>query len=319
MAQQHPGTWSTTRGGFLRAAGAVAALGAAATTGHVALAEQSRTTIQTTAGGKNMAYVEVEPDVRIFAEDWGSGKTIVFIHGWPVSHQNWEYQLTQLPQQGYRCVALDLRGFGDSDKPWGPHDFDVHADDLKKVLTALDLQNVTLVGHSMGGAIALHYMGRHGDRVAKLVLAGAAAPLLTRRPDFPQGQDPAAFDGLIAGLNADRPATLAGFGSQFFHTKVSPAFQAWFNGLGQTASPHATLEGMAALRDSDLRPDMIRVTVPTLILHGVNDRIAPLALTGEILATGIKGAQIVRFAQSGHGLFYDEKEKFNQELLNFAG
>jgi pimeloyl-ACP methyl ester carboxylesterase len=303
----------------LRAAGTLAALGATATTGRVALAEQSRAISETAAGGKKVEYIEVEPGVRLFAQDWGSGMTIVFIHGWPVSHQNWEYQLTQLPQQGYRCVALDLRGFGDSDKPWGPHNFDVHADDVKKVLTALNLQNVTLVGHSMGGAIALRYMGRHGDRVAKLVLAGAAAPLLTRRPDFPQGQDPAAFDGLIAGLNADRPATLEAFGSQFFHAKVSPAFQAWFNGLGEAASPHATLEGMVALRDSDLRPDMARVSVPTLIVHGVNDRIAPLALTGEILAKGIVGAQLVRFAQSGHGLFYDEKDKFNQELVRFAG
>ena len=264
-------------------------------------------------------YVEVEPGVRLFAQDWGAGKTIVFIHGLPVSYLNWEYQITQLAPLGYRCIGIDLRGFGQSDKPFGSYSFDVFANDVKKVLDALEVQDATLVGHSMGGGVALNYAARHGQRISKLVLAGAATPCLTKKPDFPHGGDPAVYNGQLVGLSVDRPAALAGFGSVFFYKKVSPQFQAWFNSLGLAASPYAHAECLKLLRDADQRPLMSKVRVPTLIAHGAHDPIAPLAITGRVLATGIPGAHLDVFENSGHGLFIDEKDRFNTTLTTFIG
>ena len=124
-----------------------------------------------------MPYIEVSPGVNVYVEDWGSGKTIFFIHGWPVSHKMFEYQFTQLPKHGYRCVGIDLRGFGKSDKPWGDYNYNVFADDVKRVLEVMDLRDVTMAGFSMGGAIAMRYMARHsGERVSKVALPAAAAP-----------------------------------------------------------------------------------------------------------------------------------------------
>lgn len=306
---------SHSRGGFLRAAGALVATGAAGTA-LAGLSQGADAAARPTTDGR---FIEVEPGVRVFAQDWGVGRPIVFVHGLPVSYLNWEYQITQLAPLGYRCIGIDLRGFGQSDKPYGTYSFDVFADDLKVVLDALDLQGATLVGHSMGGGVALNYAARHGGRIDRLVLAGAATPCLTTKPDFPQGAPRAAFDGQLLGLSIDRPAALAAFGSVFFHKKVSPQFQSWFNSLGLAASPYAHAECLKLLRDADQRPLMGKVRVPTLIVHGAHDPIAPLAITGALLARGIPGARLDTFADSGHGLFIDEKDRFNRTLMRFIG
>lgn len=265
-----------------------------------------------------MTYIEVEPGVKVFVKDWGSGKPIVFIHGWPVNHKMWEYQFNQLPQHGYRCIGIDLRGFGQSDQPWGDYNYDIFADDVSKILDALTLSEVTLVGHSMGGAIALHYMARHrGKQVAKVALIGAAAPSMCKRPDFPQGaNERAGFDGLIKACYTDRPQALMNFGNEFFRDPVSPKFADWFHSLGMEASPRATVMGVIELRDRDLRPELATITVPTSIFHGVDDKVAPFALA-EVMNQGIKGSKLIRF-ESGHGLFYEEMDKFNTELIQFA-
>lgn len=270
------------------------------------------------SGEKKLPYVEVEAGVKVFVQDWGTGKPIVFIHGWPLSHEMFEYQFAQLPQQGYRCTAIDLRGYGKSDKPWGDYSFDVMADDVKQVLKALNLNDITLVGFSMGGAIAVRYMGRHqSERVAKLVLLGAATPCLTKKPDFPQGLDAAIYDDFIRACYTDRAKMNAEFGQATFHNPLSPDLSNWFTSLGMAASPHATAMGVVALRDSDLRPDLGKINVPTAIFHGVYDKIAPLATTAEVNHQGIKDSKLIRFENSGHGLFYDEKDKLNEELIHF--
>jgi non-heme chloroperoxidase len=266
-------------------------------------------------------YIAVEPDVEVYVEDVGQGKPIVFIHGWPVSHKMFEYQFTQLPQHGYRVVGVDLRGYGKSSKPWNRYSYDRFADDLRIVLDTLDLKDVTLAGFSMGGAIAIRYMARHeGQRVAKLALLGAAAPIFTQRPDYPYGLTTADVDGIIEGVYTDRPLQLDNFGKIFFHQEnsVSPPFANWFHSLGMEASAHATAKSAELLRDTDLRPDLATISVPTGIFHGVDDKICPYAFA-TVLKAGIANSQIIRFEQSGHGLFYDEREKFNQELMRFIG
>lgn len=266
-------------------------------------------------------FIEVETNVRLHIRDWGQGKTIVFIHGWPLSHEMYEYQFTQLPKQGYRCVGITLRGFGKSSKPWGEYTYEVFADDVKKVLEALDLRDVTLVGFSMGGAIALHYMARHkGERVSKLVLCGAAAPSFVKRHGFQYGLESAAVNGFIESCYADRAKLNEDFGKIFFRSEnaVSLKLGEWFYHMGMEASPHATAACLIALRDTDLRGDMAKVNVPTMILHATQDKICLFKLA-EAMASGIKGAKLIGFENSGHALFYEEKEKFNAELTNFVG
>ena len=292
-------------------------------------------------------YIEINDNIFLHVRDWGQGKVIVFIPGWPLGHEMFEYQFTQLPQHGYRCIGISMRGFGKSSKPWGEYTYDVFADDLQSVLLSLDLRNVTLVGFSMGGAIALRYMARHdGDRIANLVLCGAAAPSFITKSDSPFGIEPGAVDSLIKLCHSDRAKLNADFGTIFFKNSdaVSPHLLDWFQSLGMEASPHATAACLACLRDSDLREDIQSVKVPTILFHGLHDKICPFKLaetmtaptqvmpTGEVamaagavaisagteVATGgIRGAKLIRFENSGHALFYEEKEKFNAELINF--
>jgi pimeloyl-ACP methyl ester carboxylesterase len=292
-------------------------------------------------------YREISDNVSLHIRDWGAGKTIVFIPGWPFGHEMFEYQFTQLPQQGYRCIGISMRGFGKSSKPWGEYTYDVFADDLQSVLQSLDLTNVALVGFSMGGATALRYMARHnGDRIANLVLCGAAAPSFTTRPDFPFGTEPGVVESLVKLCYSDRAKLNADFGTMLFKdsTSVTPQLMDWLQSLAMEASPHATAACLATLRDADLREDLQSVHVPTVLFHGLHDRICPFELAetltappdampagGEAMAAGvdaisageeptaggIRGAKLIRFENSGHALFYEEREKFNTELINF--
>jgi non-heme chloroperoxidase len=265
-------------------------------------------------------YIEVDANTKLYVEDVGTGKPVVFIHGWPVNHKMFEYQFSQLPKHGFRCIGIDLRGFGQSDKPWCDYTYDQFADDVRQVLDALDLKDVTLCGFSMGGAIAIRYMAKYAaHRVKKLVLMGAAAPVFTQRPDYPYGFKAANVDGLIDQCYQDRAKMLENFGNIFFYDtkKLSQKLQDWFHSLGMQALPHATVMSAIQLRDQDLRGDLASITVPTLIMQGKEDKICPFAFA-EQLQQGIKHAELVVFEKSGHGLFWDEQAKFNAELIRFA-
>ncbi|AIQ10848.1 alpha/beta fold hydrolase [Paenibacillus durus] len=264
-------------------------------------------------------YIETEPGVKLFVEDIGSGIPVVLVHGWPLNHEMYEYQVTHLPKYGYRCISIDLRGFGQSDRPWEGYTYDRMADDIRAVLDTLRLTGVRLAGFSMGGAIALHYAARHqGFRLSQLLLLAAAAPKLAQGEGYPYGMPVSAFNQLIAGTYADRPQTVASFGERFFAKPVSPAFRDWFQSMNLTASNHGTAEGARMLRDEDLRADLPRVQVPTTIFHGLLDQICPYELA-RLMHQGIRGSQLLTFEQSGHAVFYDELELFNQRLLQVLG
>lgn len=266
-------------------------------------------------------YVRIEPNVRLNIRDWGKGKMIVFIPGWPLGQEMFEYQFTELSRLGYRCVGITMRGFSRSSKPWGPYNYDVFANDIDKVLEMLNLRDVTLAGHSMGGAIAMHYAAspRKG-RVTRLALFGAATPSFTKRPGFPHGLETSAVDELIKLCGEDRAKLNENFGKIFFRSEkaISPKLAEWFHDMCMEASPLATAACLVALRDTDLRDDMARIDMPTVIFHSPADKICPFELA-EATAAGIKGSKLVRFEHSGHGLFYEEKEKFNKELMEFIG
>jgi pimeloyl-ACP methyl ester carboxylesterase len=196
----------------------------------------------------------------------------------------------------------------------------VYADDLKAVLDHLDVNDVTLGGHSMGGAVAIHYMARHqGSRVSKLALFGAAAPIWTKREDYPYGLPKSEADALMEAVDIDRPKLLADFGKIFglTETSINPGLAAWLHAMGMQASPYAVAQSVAALRDTDLRSELATIAVPTAIFHAAGDRVCPFVFAEE-MARGIKNSKIVRFEKSGHALFLEEKEKFNHELMAFA-
>lgn len=264
-------------------------------------------------------YVKVEPTVLIYVEDLNpeGSKTILFLHGWPGDHNLFEYQFDVLPKAGYRCIGLDMRGFGKSDKPWHGYNYDRLADDVRAVIDALQLQNITLLGHSTGGAIAIRYMARHsGHGVSKLVLCDAAAPSLIQRPDFPYGQPVKVVTDIIEGTYTDRPQMLRNFGDIFFFQHTSQPFSDWFFQLGLQAAGWSTAAIAQTWINEVLFSDLGMINVPTLIIQGVHDKVVlyPLA---EAQHQMIKNSKLVPFMDSGHGVFYDQKDKFNTEVTQF--
>lgn len=264
-------------------------------------------------------YIDVGDNVNVFVEDLNPTcrKTIVFLHGWPGDHNLFEYQFDKLPKLGYRCIGIDQRGFGKSDKPFHGYDYDTLADDVRSVVEALDLHYFTLLGHSTGGAIAARYMGRHkGYGVSKLVLAAAAAPSLIKRPNFPYGIDKEMVLDMIVGTYDDRPQMLQNFGNNFFFQHITQAFSDWFFHLGLQATGWAT----AAVAETWIREvlfaDLEAIRVPTLIIHGIHDKIVPFQL-GEFQHKMIHNSTLAPLEFSGHGSFYDQKDEFNDILVKF--
>lgn len=264
-------------------------------------------------------YVKVEENVKVFVEDLNpkGKKTILFIHGWPGSYKLFEYQFNKLPAMGYRCIGVDTRGFGNSDKPWTGYDYNTLSDDIRCVIDTLGLENITLVGHSTGGAIAIRYMARHsGFGVSKLALAAAAAPSLIKRTNFPYGIDKEVVTNIIEGTYTDRPKMLEGFGEIFFYQHITGPFADWFLQLGLQASGWATAAIANTWINEVLFYDLGRINVPTLIIHGIHDKVVPFQL-GEIQNKGIRNSKLIPFKYSGHAAFYDQKDKFNEELAKF--
>ena len=264
-------------------------------------------------------FVTAEPGVSLYVEDLnpGGAKTILLIHGWPGNHNLFEYQMNTLPQLGYRCVALDCRGFGMSDKPWNGYGYDRLADDVRAVVDTLQLKNIVLSGHSTGGAICIRYMARHGGyQVSKLALFAAAAPSLIQRPGFPFGLQKQAVLKIIRGTYRDRPQMLRDFGNMIFYHRVSAALSDWIFQLGLQAANWSTSAIANTWIEETLTDDLAQIHVPTLILHGLNDRVClyPLAVAQN---KGIQGSKLVPLKECGHFLFYDQMEQFNKELSAF--
>jgi len=265
-------------------------------------------------------YIKVEPNVHLHVTDAGEGRPIVLIPGWPLSDEMYEYQYNDLINKNFRAIGITLRGFGKSDKPYEAYNYDVHAADIKVVLKKLNVEDAVLVGFSMGGGIAARYVSKFKSaRVSKLVLAGAAAPIWTQREDFPYNLPKTAVDDLIRQNFADRPKLLSDFAKIFSATETSlnEGIGTWLNGIGLSASSYATAQCLVALRDTDLRPDLANITIPTLILHGKHDKICSFDLAEQMKA-GISGSKLVAFQKSGHSLFLEETHKFNTELIKFA-
>jgi len=265
-------------------------------------------------------YIEVEKGVKLHVTDLGEGKPIVLIHGWPLSDEMYEYQYQYLSRRGFRVIGITLRGFGKSDKPYGKYDFDVFSDDIKVVLEKLDIQNATLGGFSLGGAVVLHYITKYNSaHVSKLALFGAAAPSWKQREGFPEGLPDAAVEGLVNATKTQRQDLIASFGAGFpaKEGNISKNVEKWLENINLQASPYAMTESITALSGLDLRPQLSKINIPVTIFQGVYDKNCPL-VWAEQLQKGIKNATLIRFENSGHALFVEEMEKFNTELEKFA-
>jgi non-heme chloroperoxidase len=265
-------------------------------------------------------YYEVETNVRLHVTDAGEGRAIVLLHGWPLSDDMYEYQYNELINHNFRVIGITFRGFGKSDKPYGNYSYDVHVSDIKSILTKLDIKNAVLGGFSMGGAIAIRYASENdGNRISKLALFSAAAPSWTQRENFPFNLPKSAVNELIELNYKDRPKLLSNFAKIFSATETSlnEGIGNWLNGICISASSYATVQCLIALRDTDLRNDLVKIKMPTLIMHGKKDKICSFDLAGQMKA-GISDSQLVAFENSGHSAFLEETEKFNSELIKFA-
>ena len=257
-------------------------------------------------------YVQVEPGVRIYVEDINpkGNKTILFIHGWPLNHKQYEYQFNVLPAMGFRCVGIDLRGFGNSDKPFYGYSLDRLADDIYAVVKALQLKDFTLVGHSAGGAISIRYMARHKEyEASKLVLIDAQSPSSIA--------EDVANTFIKEALN-DRPKLLRGLTDSFFFQYITKPFSDWFFQLGLEAAGWSTASLIMSLRDENVYNDLSKIHVPTLIIHSIHDGVIPFKNAQETNKL-IRNSQLVPFQYSGHAPFYEERDKLNQLLVQFIG
>ena len=272
-----------------------------------------------------MPFVETADKTTLFYNDWGSGRPVVLIHGWPLDSDMWEYRASFLVSQGLRVIAYDRRGFGRSSQPWDGYDYDTLAHDLKCLMDHLDLQGATLVGFSMGGGEVARYMRLHsGARVARCALISAVTPFLSKTADNPDGVDPDTFDPIITGLKADRPAFLAGFGKQFFgagllNFTVTSEILQWSSMMALRGSARATLACAHAFAGTDFRGDLPSITVPTLIIHGDSDQTVPIEHSGRLTAAMLPHANLVEYEGAPHALFFTEKDRLNQDLLSFVG
>jgi non-heme chloroperoxidase len=261
--------------------------------------------------------------VTIHYQDYGAGKPVVLIHGWPLSLDMWEYQVTSLVEAGFRVIAYDRRGFGRSSKPFGGYDYDTLTDDLKELLDHLDLRDVTLVGFSMGGGEVVRYFSRHGgNRVSEIVLISAVTPMMVQTAEHPDGVKESVFEEMISNIKDDRIAFLESFGKQFFGINlvskpVSTPLLDYYRILASMASPRATVECVKSFAYTDFRQDVLAVNVPALIIHGDADKTVPIEGTGELTSDLMPDAVYLRYSGAPHGLFYTEREKLNQDLIQF--
>ena len=265
------------------------------------------------------------PTVGIHYVDYGTGQPVILIHGWPLSHKAWEKQIAALVDGGYRVIAYDRRGFGQSDAPWQGYDYNALASDLHALITQLDLQQVNLVGFSMGGGEVIRYLTRYGSaNINKIALVASIIPLVKQKDDNPAGVPETALQGILGALKTDRVKFLSNFHPAFYNYKgnghpVSEQQLTYDFSISSHAAPHATIGAAKAWMDTDFRSECNHVDVPTLIVHGKADETVPIATSAEQAATIIPNSKLVVYDDAPHGLNITHADRLNSDLMAFFG
>jgi non-heme chloroperoxidase len=271
-----------------------------------------------------MTTITTKDGTQIYFKDWSKGQPVVFSHGWPLTADAWEGQMLFLGERGYRVIAHDRRGHGRSSQPWNGNDMDTYADDLAALVEALDLRDAIHVGHSTGGGEVARYIGRHGTkRVAKAVLIGAIPPLMLKTAANPGGLPIEVFDGIRAGVLADRSQFFKDLTTPFYGAnrpgaKVSQGVRDSFWAQGMQAGLKNAFDCIKAFSETDHTEDLKRFDVPTLFIHGDEDQIVPIGASALLASKIVKGATLKVYAGAPHGLTATHKEQVNADLLAFC-
>jgi non-heme chloroperoxidase len=270
-----------------------------------------------------MNTITVKDGTTIYYKDWGEGQPVVFSHGWPLSSDAWEDQMSFLGERGFRCIAHDRRGHGRSSQPWNGNDMDTYADDLAELVKALDLKDAIHVGHSTGGGELTRYIGRHGTkRVAKAVLISAIPPLMLKTPANPDGLPIKAFDDLRANVQRDRSQFFKDLSAPFYganrpNAKVSQGLRDFFWLQGMMAGYKAAYDCIKVFSETDLTEDLKKFDVPTLIMHGTDDQIVPIGASALHSSKIVRGATLKLYEGAPHGMPSTLKDQISADLLVF--
>lgn len=261
-------------------------------------------------------------EIRIAYSDYGMGKPVVLIHGWPLSREMWEYQLEDLVDAGLRVIKYDRRGFGDSSKPWDGYDYDSLTDDLEALIDQLNLQDVTLVGFSMGGGEVVRYLARNGAyNVSKAVLISSVTPFLAKTPENTEGVDQSVFDNMIEQIKKDRIGFLADFGKRFFgvglisHPVSTPLLE-YYRMLASLATSRSTVQCAISFSQTDFTDDLKKIGAQMLIIHGDSDETVPIEVSSDRTSRMIQCEYLI-YEGAPHGLFYTHRERLNHDLIEF--
>lgn len=271
-----------------------------------------------------MSYIKTTDGTKLYYKDWGSGRPVVMMHGWPLSSATFDDLSMGLADNGFRAISYDRRGFGRSHQPWDGYDYDTLADDLAAVLEHTKASDVTLLGFSMGGGEVARYLSRHGSSMVKqAILIASIVPYMLKTDDNPHGTPQAMFDKIGAGINEDRARFWSGFFKDFYGVSlaaqpVSDEVLEWSRDLSMYASLKATLACAKAFGTTDLRPDLAAFTVPTLIIHGTADKTVPIDASARAAAAGIPGSMLIEYEGAPHGLLASHKERLIADVLTFV-
>lgn len=270
-----------------------------------------------------MTYITTNDNTKLYVKDWGSGRPVILMHGWPLSADSWDDQAMAVADAGFRAIAYDRRGFGRSDQPWSGYDYDTLADDLASVIKEMGADDAAIVGFSMGGGEVARYMSRHGGRnVSQAGLISSIVPYMLKTDDNPNGTNQATFAQMTEAMKQDRANFFAGFfkdfyGVGFISNPVSNELLEASRNTAMQASLKATLDCAKAFTTTDFRPDLAAFTVPTLIIHGTDDKTVPIDASARAAVQGIANATLIEYDGAPHGLFATHKERFTADLLQF--
>ncbi len=270
-----------------------------------------------------MTYIKTRDNTNLYVKDWGKGRPVILLHGWPLSADSWDDQAVFLANVGFRVIAYDRRGFGRSEQPWSGYDYDTLADDLADVIEATGATDATLVGFSMGGGEVARYLSRHnGKHITQAALISSVVPYMLKTQNNPYGVESSVFEEMTANMKKDRANFFAGFFKDFYGVDmisqpVSNEILEWSRAVSMQASLKATLDCAHSFATTDFRPDLAAFTVPTLIIHGTDDKTVPIDATGRAVAKAIPQAKLVEYEGAPHGLFATHKEQLTRDLMAF--